>query len=225
MPNVQNEWAERILPRASSTCLCGLLLATGCCTSEVRALTGTATSVCPGSTVGVHWEVKGRAELSAVPPPASWKDGPVSSSGTRVVTIAAPTDFTVRAPDANPAKGRASLPLHVGLLQTPAAQDRSVLSNCSADGTVEGKMTLSDVGTAQVSRIRAPLAKYGPAVQPARICVTHQGPPVCLDPGQSVDFPRPAAGDWTLRLDPAPSPACQNSPSQLRISLDFACRP
>jgi hypothetical protein len=223
--------------RTVTACLCALAAA-GCCTSEVQIFTatpagsatstsGTSTSkgasVCPGGAVALHWQVKGRTELSATPPPAFWEDGAAFSSGTRYVTVATPTTFTVTAPDANPAKGNATRNQFVTLLNTPVGQDRAAPSTCSTDGTVQGTVTPTDAGNAQVAHISAPTAKYGVKEQAVRICVTHLDRTACVDPGQTIDFPTTASGAWTLRLDPTPSPACQSVPGQLRISLDFAC--
>jgi hypothetical protein len=182
----------------------------------------TPRSACATSRVSVRWELTGKGTLTAKPQPADWVDGAVESSGERVVSIGAATDFYVTVPKAPPERRDRSA--HVAFLSSPEVQDRLGQASCDPDGKVRATVNLTDVGDdVRAARISMPEAERRGQRGAVSICVTHLDQRACVAPGGSQSFPVLARGPWLLELDRAADTSCANTPGQLRIHVDFEC--
>src|SRR5450432_1530235 len=176
---------------------------------------------CPNGSVVLEWEVTGAASLRAVPPPASWSDGPVPSQGSRTVQVAQDTTFSVTALDANPASGNStgSRPVKVTALN----QEKGVSAACDEQTRVcRGTFTLSS-GGASISRLASPSLKRDGALVAREVCVTPPGAAkICVAPNASVVVGTPADGLWTMETTLGTTEEL-TPPPQLRITVDFGC--
>ena len=194
----------------------------GCGSAQVETFTVAPPAICAGQSVTLTWDVKGRASLKASPAPVGWSDGPVASTGSMTAAPTSTTTFAVIAVDANPANGNSS---GSKVVQVAAGSSpRAATTQCdAAEKKFEGSFALDGYSSAiKVARISAPTAVRAGVESPRRICVTHDGRQLCLDPNQAVDFAAPAAGTWVLDADRSADESC-TPPLQLHVQIDFQC--
>jgi len=207
---------------AFSTAAIASSLVAGCGAHPgVNTFTASPPLSCPDGSVVLEWNVTGPAALRAVPPPASWADGPVPSQGSRTVQVAQDTTFSVTALDANPASGNSigSRPVKVTALN----QEKGASAPCDEQTRVcRGTFTLSS-GGASISRLANPSFKRDGTVVAREVCVTPPGgAKLCIAANASVAVGTPADGVWTMETTLGPAEAAA-PPPQLRITVDFGC--
>jgi hypothetical protein len=194
----------------------------GCSAAKVQSFSVDPPMVCPGQTATVQWQVQGRASLRIERGPHDWDEGEVPSTGSRTVSPAASTSFTVRALDADPAAGASFGTKGVQVPSGP--DDRENVAACdAATRKCTASFTLQDGGDAlQVRSLSTPVVVRSGAASPGAITVTHGGFQALVATGGSTPASVPAAGLWTLQVDLGPNDPL-TPPPRLQVRLDFGC--
>lgn len=205
-------------------CLVGLLplLAVAACAHEVVAFAVDPPLACPGQTVTIRWQVKGRAALRTERAANDWNEEQVPAQGERRQAVTQRTTFTITAADASPAQGHRFASRTVDMAQGPSV--RAAETTCDpGSGKCRGTFELAPGSPALMVRSLSG-AKIVAAGQtwPGQVCVSHAGlPATCLGASDSIVVDVAAAGPWTLETDlPAET---THSPPQLRVQLGFGC--
>ena len=204
-------------------------LSTACCPPpQVTSFSVQPHLVCPGQTVVVQWDVRGRASLRAERGDAGstkdWDEEEVLSHGKRTVVPALTTSFKITALDANAAVGGSFATQSVDV--PTAAEDKDASSSCDpASRKCTGSFVLnSAAGPLRALRLSAPKRVRSGTEESARIHVVHQGVPddTWVTASGPVPINVPADGTWTLETELGPDEALL-PPPRLRIHIDFGC--
>jgi hypothetical protein len=187
----------------------------GCHHYQVNSFVPDKTSVCPGESTTLTWDVTGPASLEADPTLPGWHvDADVPSQGQRSFTELATTTFTLTALKQNDAKGNAKKQI----VSVVSSGPKGRAGTCS--GGVCSVTFSPRAGLAKVSRLSAPLVKVAGRDMPVAICVSHQGiPRTCVAADKDAAVSVPFDGPWTLEAQLAP-PA---TPPMLELTFDFTC--
>lgn len=178
--------------------------------------------VCANKTVAISWQVRGRAELKAVPPPPNWHEDIPSEGKLPAVPIAQDTTFTIVAPDANPADG-ASYASQTAQV-TAQSDNRAAPATCDATGVCRGEIEIKADPAVHVVKLANPTWRSGFKVTEHEVCITPPGAArTCLPPQASALVDLPANGKWMfdMKLADGESP---DPPPQLRVFMDFNCK-
>jgi hypothetical protein len=217
-------WTQFVAGLRSSAFLTPLLLSTlSCCTHDgIVAFNVTPPLVCATKTVAITWNVRGRAQLNADPPPPNWNPQVASQGSLPAVPVAKDTTFTLVALDADPARGAANAqqPAQV----TDQDDPRAAQASCDTAGNCSGDITINADPSVRVKKLSGPTWRVGFKVAPHEVCVTPPGgQPSCVPENGSLDLNAPANGKWLFSAK-LPAGYGDPPPSQLRAVFDFGCQ-
>jgi hypothetical protein len=195
----------------------------GCCSHPVRAFSAAPMLICPADPVQLHWDVDGKAELTATPAPPDWS-GKTPSKGDRTVHPMADTRFTLTSLEGNPAKDGAPQQRFVKV-KAGGSELRGVSAPCAEDRHCRQQMTLDAADGLTVATVSgARIVRSGKVLPERQLCVT---PPAsarqCFHGNEVAQVNAPASGNWALEVEllegEEPTP-----PVMVEAHFNFACR-
>lgn len=209
------------LRRLSLLLLLSLPALAGCAHDGVVAFHVEPPLVCASKTVGITWQVHGRALLKATPPPPNWNEQVASEGTLQSVPVTQDTTFMIVAPDANPARG-ASYASQAAQV-TAQSDNRAVQATCDDSGKCSGSLEIVADSSVKVNQIANPTWRSRFKVAEHEVCVTPPGGTrTCLAANASAPLGVPASGKWTFDLQLAENES-GDPPPQLRVFFDFGC--
>jgi len=178
--------------------------------------------VCPGKTVDISWQVQGRAQLKATPPPPNWNEQIPSQGSLSAVRVSSDMTFVIIAPDANQARGR-SYAMQTAQV-TAQEEPRAAKATCTDAGVCTGEITINADSSVRVSKLANPAWRSGFKLADHEVCVTPPtGNRICVAPKSSAPLDLPANGKWLFDMKLAEGES-GDPPPLLRVEFDFGCK-
>lgn len=195
----------------------------GCCSHPVRAFSATPALICPADPVQVHWDVDGKAEMTATPPPPDWS-GETPPMGDRTVHPIADTQFTLTSVEGNPAKDGAPQNVFVKV-KAAASELRGVSAPCDDSRHCKKEMTLNAAPGLTVATVSGPrIVRAGKVLSERQLCVTPPtGARQCFRGAEVARVDAPADGPWMLEIDLLEGEET-TPPVKVEAHFNFACK-